>query len=112
LNTKSNTADNKQLLRPSTESLETFIRDVCEIEDNGMETVWLNALRGEDIRKYSHLSNLNRVEWERINKLSMNALKTMKTYVDQDKQMADVRKTAKKHDSNNQSKQKCKLFLF
>ncbi len=96
--------------RPSTKSLDNFLRDVCELEDNDMFTEWFEALNeDESITTYSHLTNLNQKEWERIDKLPMNALKTIKFYVDREKQMAEKRKTKK---SKDEDQSELALFLF
>ncbi|CAF2061563.1 unnamed protein product [Rotaria magnacalcarata] len=87
--------------RPSTQSLESFLRGICRIEDNGKFIEWFKALvEDENIHTYSHLTNLNQKEWDRIEKLPMNALKTIKFYVDREKQMVDERKTKKNMNSN------------
>lgn len=81
-----------RIRRPSTKSLENFIRDVCSIEDNGMAEEWFETLTDdEDILTYAHLSNLTMPEWEKIRKLPMNALKTIKFYVDQEKNLISAR---------------------
>ncbi|CAF1442979.1 unnamed protein product [Rotaria sordida] len=86
----------KQSERPSTKSLENFIRDICRIEANGMFNIWYKALTTEEnIATYAHLTNLNQKEWDRIGRLPMNALKTIKFYVNQEKQMVEERKTKK-----------------
>ncbi len=86
----------KDLERPSNRSLENFLRDICRIEENGMFKEWFKALTVDEyIRTYSHLTNLNQKEWERINALPMNASKTIKFYVDREKQMVEERKTNK-----------------
>jgi hypothetical protein len=96
-----NDDDQKHIQRPSTKSLEKFIEDICQIEDNGMASNWIDSLRKEDITTYAHLTNLNQKEWDNIRKLSMNALKTIKTYVDREKQTAeDQTKTTSKRKSN------------
>ncbi|CAF1222287.1 unnamed protein product [Adineta steineri] len=67
--------------RPKTMSLETFIRDICGIEDNGMGKNWFESLTDhEDITTYAHLSNLTEKEWDNIRKLPMNAKKRIKFY--------------------------------
>ncbi|CAF1397310.1 unnamed protein product [Rotaria sp. Silwood1] len=82
--------------RPSTKSLENFLRDICNKERNGMFQIWYKALSVEEnIASYAHLTNLNQKEWDRIGRLPMNALKTIKFYVDQEKQMVEERKTKK-----------------
>ena len=82
--------------RPNTKSLENFIRDICSFEANGMSDIWYKALcTEENIATYAHLTNLNQKEWDRIGRLPMNALKTIKFYVDQEKQMIEERKTKK-----------------
>lgn len=92
--------DQKQIQRPSTKSLEIFIEEICRIEDNGMASDWIDLLRKEDINTYAHLTNLNQKEWERIKKLSMNALKTIKTYVDREKQTAEDQTSSTKSKGN------------
>ncbi|CAF4423727.1 unnamed protein product [Rotaria sp. Silwood2] len=95
--------------RPNTSSLESFIRDICLKENNGMTDVWLKQLRElEDIITYSHLANLKETDWNGIVKLSMNAKKTIKKYVDREKQTADdeKRKTIAKKDENQNEKEK------
>jgi hypothetical protein len=87
---------NARIQRPSTISLENFIRDICTIEDNGMGKNWYEALLDhEDIITYAHLSNLTQPEWDRIKNLPMNALKTIKFYVDQEKNLTSSTKKNK-----------------
>lgn len=74
--------------RPSTISLEKFIEDICEKENNGNKQKWLDGLRAEDIRSYAHLANLKFSEWEQMKTLSTNARKILKSYVDREKQLA------------------------
>ncbi|CAF3171708.1 unnamed protein product [Rotaria sp. Silwood2] len=95
-----NDSDQKTIQRPSTKSLEKFIEDICQIEDNGMASNWIELLRKEDITTYAHLTNLNLKEWDNIKKLSMNALKTIKTYVDREKQTAEDQTKTNKQKSN------------
>ncbi|CAF3762706.1 unnamed protein product [Rotaria sp. Silwood1] len=101
----------KHIERPSTKQLDSFIRDVCLIEDNGLADVWLEALRKkENIETYAHLANLNQQEWEKIDELPMNALKILKLYVDREKQMAEECKKKTVANSNeNDSYSKAEL---
>jgi hypothetical protein len=105
LNSYSSAEDNgdtrKTIQRPSTKSLEKFIEGICEIEDNGMASEWITSLRKEDITTYAHLTNLSLKDWERIKKLTMNALKTIKTYVDREKQTAEDQTTTQKSNENS-----------
>lgn len=95
----------KHIERPSTKTLDSFIRDVCDIEDNGLTGVWLEALtKKENISTYAHLTNLNQQEWEQIDDLPMNALKIIKFHVDREKQMAEERKKKKVVDLNEGKK--------
>lgn len=95
----------KHIEHPSTKSLDSFIRDVCHIEDNGLADKWLEVLtKEENISTYAHLANLNQQEWERIDDLPMNALKTIKFYVDREKQTAEKRKKKKTVDPNESKK--------
>jgi hypothetical protein len=101
----------KHIERPSTKALDSFIRDVCHIEDNGLADEWLQALTGkENISTYAHLANLNQQEWEKIDDLPMNALKILKLYVDREKQMAEERKKKKVVDPNDSKKEKIDLM--
>jgi hypothetical protein len=91
----------RHIERPNTKSLENFLRDICELEDNGMFEEWFEALTEvENISTYSHLTNLNQKEWEQIHKLPMNALKTIRFYVDREKQMPEQRKTKNNEDED------------
>mgnify|MGYP001081816118 CR=1 FL=1 len=84
----------KTIKPPNTKSLDSFIRDICQIENNGMFATWYKALTTEEnITSYAHLTNLNQNEWERISHLPMNALKTIKFYIDQEKQKVEETKT-------------------
>ncbi|CAF3418246.1 unnamed protein product [Rotaria socialis] len=95
--------------RPNTNSLESFIGDICLKENNGMNDIWLKQLRElEDITTYSHLANLKETDWDRIVKLSMNAKKTIKTYVDREKQTAvdeKRKKIATKFEDENEKQE-------
>ncbi|CAF1054908.1 unnamed protein product [Didymodactylos carnosus] len=92
--------------RPNTQSLETFIKDICLIENCDTYKHWIQALRLEDITTYSHLSNLKQTDWDNIAKLTMNAKKTIKSHVDKEKQTSanEKRKTTNKtsFESNDQ----------
>ncbi|CAF1560667.1 unnamed protein product, partial [Didymodactylos carnosus] len=88
--------------RPSTQSLEQFVTDICEKENNGMASKWLTDLRADDLFSYDHLANLKFTEWDRLKQLSMNGRKTLKSYVDREKQMAsDAKTTANAQQSNS-----------
>ncbi|CAF1401227.1 unnamed protein product [Adineta steineri] len=59
----SNPSPNIHTQRPSTVSLETFIRTICEIEDNGMGKNWFESLIDhEDITTYAHLTEITKCE--------------------------------------------------
>ena len=89
--------------RPSTVSLERFIEDVCEKENNGMATKWIDALRSDDIFTFDHLANLKHTEWHDLKVLSINGKKILKSYVDREKQLAaDVKSTKKSSQSECQ----------
>ncbi|CAF0880971.1 unnamed protein product [Adineta ricciae] len=110
----------KHIERPSTKQLEGFIRDICQIEDNGLADVWLKALRKkENIETYAHLANLNQQEWEKIDELPMNALKIIKFYVDREKQMTEEHKKKKvagtnttQNDSYSKSELRANLHMI
>ena len=103
----------KQSDRPSTKSLENFLRDICRIEQNGMFNVWFDALKKEEnISTFAHLTNLNQKEWERIDKLPMNALKTIKFYIDQEKQMVEERKTKKTPQGQSTGHYHCSIVIL
>lgn len=74
--------------RPSTASLEQFVEDVCEKENNGMAAKWIEALHEDDLFTYDHLANLKYIEWSELKVLSMNGKKILKSYIDREKQMA------------------------
>jgi hypothetical protein len=74
--------------RPNTASLEQFIEDVCEKENNGMATKWIEALHADDLFTYDHLANLKYIEWSELKFLSINGKKILKSYIDREKQMA------------------------
>ncbi|CAF4212925.1 unnamed protein product [Rotaria sp. Silwood2] len=107
-----NDSDRKPIQRPSTKSLEKFIEDICQIEDNGMASNWIELLRKEDIITYAHLTNLNQKEWDNINKLSMNALKTIKTYVDREKQTAEDQTKTNKRKNESESEILAKIHMI
>lgn len=91
-------SSSEQAERPNTKSLRNFIQSICRIEGLGQADDWYKKLADEEnISTYSHLTNLNQREWERISKLPMNALKTIKFYIDLEKQMVEERR-AKKSD--------------
>ncbi|CAF0787182.1 unnamed protein product [Adineta ricciae] len=88
---------------PRTGSLEQFVHDVCDKEDNGQANAWLKALREEDILTFAHLSNLKQTEWDNIRKLSMNARRILKTAVDRERESAtDNRRRLFEESSPNQ----------
>ena len=91
--------------RPSTVSLERFIAGICEKENNGSKNDWLEKLRKEDIRSYTHLANLKYEEWEQMKSLSANARKIIKSYVDREKQLAaEIKKTTDSKDESDEGK--------
>lgn len=103
-NTSESDPGTRNVDRPSTVSLQRFVEDVCEKENNGMAKKWLDALREDDIFTYDHLANLKFNEWNELRKLSMNGKKTLKSYVDREKQMTNDTKTpskTEKSDTNN-----------
>ena len=108
-NDQSTGDDQRQIQRPSTKSLEKFIEDICLIEDNEMGSTWIDLLREEDITTFAHLTNLNQKEWESIRKLSMNALKTIKMYIDREKQTAEDQTPTRKNRANKR-KSECTNF--
>ncbi|CAF1398490.1 unnamed protein product [Adineta steineri] len=89
--------------RPSTVSLERFINDICQKENNGNTDKWLAELHNEDIQSYTHLANLKFSEWEQMKTLSINARKIIKSYVEREKILSsEVKKTNKsENDSDN-----------
>ncbi|CAF3886512.1 unnamed protein product [Rotaria sordida] len=92
--------------RPSTVSLERFVEDVCEKENNGMTAKWIEALRADDMLTFDHLANLKHAEWSELKVLSINGKKILKSYIDREKQMASDAKTTtqvKIDDSNKKS---------
>ncbi|CAF3321688.1 unnamed protein product [Rotaria sp. Silwood2] len=94
----------KNIDRPSTISLERFVEDVCEKENNGMAKDWIKALRADHLFSYDHLANLKYTEWDQLRQLPLNGRKILKSYVDREKQMAtDAKGDAKekKSDSND-----------
>jgi hypothetical protein len=100
-----NSSANGNIDRPNTVSLEKFISDICEKENNGNTEKWLEGLRTEDIRSYAHLANLKFTEWEQMKSLSTNARKILKSYVDREKQFsAEVKKTSKSEADLDQGK--------
>ncbi|CAF3345714.1 unnamed protein product, partial [Rotaria sp. Silwood2] len=107
-----NDRDQKPIKKPSTKSLEKFIEDICQIEDNGMASNWIELLRKEDITTYAHLTNLNQKEWDNIKKLSMNALKTIKTYVDREKQTAEDQTKTNKRKNESESEFLAKIHMI
>ena len=74
--------------RPRTASLDVFIQDVCNRENNGRADEWLRALEKEDIFTFEHLTNLRQSEWDDIKSLPMNAKKLLKLTVDQEREYA------------------------
>jgi hypothetical protein len=88
--------------RPSIVSLERFVGDVCEKENNGMAAKWLDDLRADDLFTFDHLANLKYIEWTELKVLSMNGKKILKSYVDREKQMSsDVKTTTKANKINS-----------
>jgi hypothetical protein len=101
-NDDANEQTNRHVDRPSTVSLERFVEDVCEKENNGMTEKWIDALRADDLLKFDHLANLKHEEWNDLKKLSVNGKKILKSYVDREKQMAsDVKTTTDANKANS-----------
>lgn len=82
--------------RPRTISLEHFVHDVCEKENNGKYEKWISALREDDVITYAHLAGLKHSEWDRLKLLSLNGQKTLRSYISREKQTAAEIKTTKK----------------
>ncbi|CAF1454924.1 unnamed protein product [Adineta steineri] len=96
--------------RPSTVSLQRFIEDVCEKENNGMTKKWFEALHEDDIFTYDHLANLKFDEWNQLKKISMNGRKILKSYIDREKQMTnDIENLSKVDQSNSNTHSQSEL---
>lgn len=79
--------------RPRTSTLEQFVYDVCAKDGNDKAKKWYDTLCIEDIRTFTHLSNLKQTEWDNIKKLSMNAKRILKAAVDREREnVADDRR--------------------
>lgn len=90
--------------RPRTTSLDQFVLDVCDKEDNQPAEAWIKCLREEDIRTFSHLLNLKQTEWDNIKKLSMNAKRILKAAVDREREsVANDRRHVFEQSSPDQS---------
>jgi hypothetical protein len=87
------TIEHRNVGPPSTASLEQFVKGVCENLNNGQAERWLELLRNEDIRTYTHLANLKYSEWNDIRTIPVNARKDLKNFVNLEKQMAAGKKT-------------------
>ncbi|CAF4362506.1 unnamed protein product, partial [Rotaria sp. Silwood2] len=74
--------------RPRTASLDAFIYDMCDQENNDRGDAWLCALHKEDILTFEHLTNLRQSEWDAIHSLPMNAKKILKAAVDRERECA------------------------
>ncbi|CAF1235695.1 unnamed protein product [Didymodactylos carnosus] len=77
---------------------EQFVKDVCEKLNNGQAERWLELLRNEDIRTYTHLANLKHSEWNDIKSIPVNARKDLKNFVNLEKQMAAGKKKKERTD--------------
>lgn len=75
--------------RPRTSSLQQFVYDVCAKDGNTEVRKWCDILYREDIRTFTHLSNLKQTEWDKIKILSMNAKRILKAAVDRERESAD-----------------------
>jgi hypothetical protein len=76
-----------------------------------MSEDWFDLLtKQEDILTYAHLSNLTQQEWDKIKKLPMNALKTIKFYVDQEKNMTAARKMTTKNKKSGKMRVSYRVF--
>ncbi|CAF3930859.1 unnamed protein product [Rotaria sp. Silwood1] len=73
---------------PRTASLDVFIHDICDRENNGRANKWLRALDEEDIFTFEHLTNLRQSEWDNIHSLPLNAKKILKEAVDREREHA------------------------
>ncbi|CAF2053549.1 unnamed protein product, partial [Rotaria magnacalcarata] len=89
--------------RPRTVSLQCFVADVCEKENNGMTQDWTKALRADHLFTYDHLANLKFTEWDQLKELPLNGRKILKSYVDREKQMASDIKTSGKESKTKSS---------
>ena len=94
--------------RPNTSSLEKFVQDVCEKENNGMATKWIKALHDADISMFDHLASLKFTEWNELKALSLNGQKILKLYVNREKQMTASTKSEPTNQSDS-SLSNCEL---
>ncbi|CAF4819223.1 unnamed protein product [Rotaria sp. Silwood1] len=68
--------------RLHTDSLDTFVQNVCAQENNSRSNDWLKALRDADIVHFEHLTSLDRTEWDRIPGLTVNAKRILRAAAD------------------------------
>lgn len=83
--------------RPSTVSLERFIEDICEKQNNGLAQKWIDALRSDDILTYADLTCLKTTEWNELKTLSFNGKRVLRSYIDREKQMTAAIKSNQAH---------------
>lgn len=102
-----NGSTNRNMDWPSTVSLERFISDICQKENNGNADKWIAELHNEDIQSYTHLANLKFTEWDQMKTLSVNARKVIKSYVEREKILSsEVKKTSQSEVNRDQGKNK------
>ena len=95
--------------RPSTASLERFVEDVCEKQNNGLAKKWIDALHSDDILTYADLASLKATEWEKLKALSFNGQRTLRSYLDREKQMAANVKSSQQQTINSECELRANL---
>jgi hypothetical protein len=65
-----------------TDSLDAFVRNVCARENKDRSDDWLKVLNKADILHFEDLTSLDRVEWDRIPGLTVNAKRLLRAATD------------------------------
>ncbi|CAF0908395.1 unnamed protein product [Rotaria sordida] len=94
-----------------TNSLDTFVRNVCAQENNSRSDDWLKALRDAEIVNFEHLASLDRTEWDRIPGLTVNAKRILRAATDRHR-ISNVSEQRRQitNSSKNENKEKTEVL--
>ena len=89
-----------------TATLDIFVHDVCQQENNNQCDSWLAKLRAEDIFTFEHLTSLTQSEWDRMSKVPVNTRRILKAAVDRTRtNMAGERRQRVIEEPNDKNKE-------
>ena len=90
INSNENTTSSSHYNRSCPDSLEDFIRHICAQKNNKRSEDWLGVLREADICNLEDLISLERMDWERIPQLTVNAKRILRAAADRHRSSVPV----------------------